>query len=335
MPDSRVYHIRDVLDGSTLGQALKQLLRDQSWGDVKKLIANRHIQIHGNLCVDDARRLKTGDVVKVFDHPLGKQADADDIKVIFRDEHLVIVDKPAGVTTLRHADERDMSEKRKNKQPTLDEMLERVLFRKEKPKYGERPKKRFVKQTLRVRPVHRLDRDTSGLMVFAISPLAEQKLVEQFKHHDIDRVYRAVVHGKLSKPATFESDFVRDRGDGLRGSTQDPAAADRQRAVTHVKPIEVVGDFTVVECRLETGRTHQIRIHLAEAGHRLCGEKTYTHRVGEKPAHDTSRAPRHALHSCQIKLTHPVSEKVLHFQSNWPDDLSRWIKTLRASSTTV
>jgi 23S rRNA pseudouridine1911/1915/1917 synthase len=105
--------------------------------------------------------------------------------------------------------------------------------------------------------------------------------------------------------------------------------ASGKRAVTHVRPIEHVSSgYTVVECRLETGRTHQIRIHLSEIGHRLCGEKMYTHALGQPPRKDDSGAPRIALHSSSLSLIHPITQKQLQFESPLPRDLAHWVKTL-------
>lgn len=339
----RNYHIDDRHHGASLSQTLKQLLPGKSWSDVKRLIANRHVQIHGNLCLDEGRRLKSGDVVKVWDEPLGKLPEATDIPIVFRDEHLVIVEKPAGITTQREAREKGS---RDQKQATLDELLNIALSKlprpsQPKPREGDGfiLKKRTssspdsVKSIVKVRPVHRLDRDTSGLMIFALSPAAELKLTAMFKEHSIERTYRAVVLGRIEQATTYASDFVRDRGDGLRGSTTDKSARDRQHAITHVKPIEHLqtdaADYTIIECKLETGRTHQIRIHLAEAGHMLCGEKMYTRKLGEKPFKDHSVAPRHALHSARLELDHPITGQKLKYISDWPPDLRRWLDRLK------
>lgn len=347
MPDRRI-KIDDDLDGQSLAAALKARLGGGSWGSAKKLIANRHVHVNGNLCVDEGRRLKTGDVVHVFEHPRAAPVSAEQIRIVFRDAHLLIVDKPAGVTTLRHAEERNWPKQRKDKMPTLDELVQRALAiqlsrqtpprpapgRHGQSRRGPQPRKGMPPPHLirppRVRAVHRLDRDTSGLMVFALTPPAEQALIRQFKHHDIDRVYHAVVHGHLDQARTIQSWFVRDRGDGLRGSSPSGKnAPDAQRAVTHVQPIERIGDYSLVECRLETGRTHQIRIHLAEIGHRLCAEKTYTHALGGSPAADRSGAPRQALHSGEIRFVHPITGKQMRFESGFPPELAKWIKRLR------
>ena len=125
-------------------------------------------------------------------------------------------------------------------------------------------------------------------MVFARTPAAEQRLIRMFARHDVQRAYVAVAHGHV-EAQTIETWLVRDRGDGLRGSSPlGESGEGAQRAITHLRPMEHLADYTIVECRLETGRTHQIRIHLAELGHMLCGEKTYTHPLGGQAIEDTS-----------------------------------------------
>ena len=182
----------------------------------------------------------------------------------YLDSHIVVVEKPAGMTTTRHQEERDWPARRKQLQPTLDELLPAVIARME----GRRAK--GVPPP--IRPVHRLDRETSGLLVFARSVKAERNLGEQFRRHTTRRKYLAVALGSVPEQR-ISSRLVRDRGDGRRGSTTEPGVG--KLAVTHVRPLEQIGPYTLIECRLETGRTHQIRIHLAEQGHPLCGDRVY------------------------------------------------------------
>ena len=346
VPSFRNYHIRSELAGSTLSGALKKLLTGKTWGEVKSLISRRHVQVNGNLCLDEGRRLTEKDVVKVWEQPLAKPATASDVRILHVDEHLVVVEKPAGMTTLRHAEERTWPARRKQLQPTLDEALPRVLAKKlgmtvvEREGHKTRPRaprrgmpRRPPQRLPRVRAVHRLDRDTSGLMVFARTPQAEQALVRLFSQHKIERAYVAVVHGKI-EAQTIRTWLVRDRGDGLRGSSpQGKDAEGAQEAITHVKPVESFqagGEtYSVIECRLETGRTHQIRIHLSEIGHMLCGEKTYTHLPGEKPRHDTSAAPRQALHATVLGFVHPVTGEQLTFRTRLPQELAQWLTRLK------
>lgn len=360
MAAARTFHIRPVLNGQPLGAALRRLLPQQAPPELKRLVRQRQVQLNGNVALDEQKRLKTGDVVKVFEHPQAAPATEQDVRVRYLDEHLVVIEKPAGVTTLRQGDERTAPGRRRDRMATLEEMLQRVVARKaqtaqapsarapQRPRGakhplarragnappphrgGKRPAAPPFSRPPQVRPVHRLDRDTSGLMVFALSSAAEQALTRMFKEHAIERKYLAVVQGHPAEQ-TVESHFVRDRGDGLRGST--PRGKDNpeaQRAVTHVRPLERIGNYALVECRLETGRTHQIRIHLAEIGHMLCGEKTYTRPApGAPPTIDRSGAPRQALHSAELHLPHPISGDAVHFRSPFPPDLAQWLDRLR------
>jgi 23S rRNA pseudouridine1911/1915/1917 synthase len=165
-------------------------------------------------------------------------------------------------------------------------------------------------------------------MVFARTVPAERHLVRQFSQHTITRSYLAIVHGDV-EAQTIESTLVRDRGDGRRGSQK--GAADGQRAVTHVRPLERLGDYTLVECRLETGRTHQIRIHLSELGHIVCGDKVYCQPLRGKPIADHSGAPRLALHAAELGLEHPITGERLHYTMPLPKDLTQFVERLRGT----
>jgi 23S rRNA pseudouridine1911/1915/1917 synthase len=169
-------------------------------------------------------------------------------------------------------------------------------------------------------------------MVFARMPQAEQALIRMFARHAVQRAYVAVVRGHV-EAQTIDTWLVRDRGDGLRGSTSlGEAAEGARRAITHIRPMQHVaapgGEYTIVECRLETGRTHQIRIHLSEIGHPLCGEKVYTHRPDDKPRADVSGAPRQALHAAELAFIHPITQQPLRFRMPLPPDLKSWILSL-------
>ena len=347
------------LRAKTLAAGLRGLNQELSWAEARRLIHNRHVQVNGNLVLDDARRLKNGDVVKLSSQPRPAAPSERDVPVVHLDGHLIVIDKPAGITTLRHIEEQSWDDRRKQRQPTLDEVVQRLLptawagvasqtpsshppGRSGRPSSGPPGIIRRGGGSSspaagngpppRVRAVHRLDRDTSGLIIFALSPAAERALVAMFKEHTIDRLYHAVVHGQVKEPLRIESRFVRDRGDGLRGSAPPgKAPADAQQAITHVRPLQSLagGKYTLVQCRLETGRTHQIRIHLAEAGHMLCGERTYLRPQAGAPAvHDQSEAPRQALHSAELAFEHPMTRQAMKFTAPLPRDLAVWIKSL-------
>ncbi len=369
---STVYHLGPRHTGLTLAAALKDLIPDTSWSAAKSWIAKRQVQVNGNLCLDEARRVSEKDVVKLFRQPLARPVEPRDLKIVHLDEHLLVVAKPAGVTSVRHFAERKLSTRRRQLQPTLEELLPPVLAKLQHlrwpplppmgmnkgkvhgaPKFKQPQSIHNAKKLpaeLQVIAVHRLDRDTSGLMLFARTIAAEQKLTNMFRRHTIVREYEAVCLGHVA-PHTIETRLVRDRGDGVRGSLpadaippdHDDAATESpklespkpERAVTHILSAEhfVAGPnqqaYSLIRCRLETGRTHQIRIHLAESGHMLCGDKIYFRTPQGAITVDPSGAPRHALHSDNLSFTHPFTGQHLKFNMPVPQDLAKWLKQLR------
>jgi len=320
MSDEQVFRVLPKQAQGTLAAALREWLPNQSWSQIRRLVTRRHVMVSGNVCVDAGRRLKLQDVIKILPHPAAAPPKEHDIRIHYADADVVVVEKPAGMTSIRHVEERSWPARRKQIQPTLDELLPRVLERQGRSRRSRRGRPSPV------RAVHRLDRETSGLMVFARNVKAERHLGLQFRGHLTHRRYLAVVHGRV-EAQTFNSRLIRDRGDGRRGSTDKPDVG--KHAVTHVRPLEYLGDYTLLECRLETGRTHQIRIHLAEAGHPLCGEKVYNQPYKARPRPDHSGAPRLALHAAELGFEHPASGEQKQFDMPLPPDLEEFIKRLR------
>jgi 23S rRNA pseudouridine1911/1915/1917 synthase len=357
----QVIHLDASEDGMVLERALKQRLTEWSWGEVREGIRKRRVQVNGNLCLDPLRKVAPKDVIKVWNESLPKPIEASDIRIAYVDEFLVVVEKPAGITSVRHFEERNLSQRRRQLQPTLEELLPMALMEHFQVRIPKEPGglKKSVASKKKTRDpranildqsksleaklkrfaviaVHRLDRDTSGLMIFARTPSVAQMLGRAFKVHRVVRRYHAVVHGHPAAQ-TIDTVLVRDRGDGHRGTKPEGRGEDptEQRAVTHLRPIEKIGPFSMIECQLETGRTHQIRIHLAEAGHLLCGEPIYSRRPDGSTTSDESDAPRQALHSATLAFEHPISGEKLEFKMPWPADLHRWLGQLRAKYGTA
>lgn len=334
MSTERLFTISSELAGQTLAGAIRQLAGELSWGQAKRLVTTRRVEINDTLCLNDARRLNAGDVVRVLEHPRPPVPRENNVRILHIDTDMLVIDKPAGVITLRRDEEAEFSEERKELQPSLDELLQNLLGAPARPVVRGRGRKpRPAARGPKLLAVHRLDRDTSGLMIFALSVRGQDALIRMMAKHRVQRSYIAVVHGHVEHEHTIESWLIRDRGDGLRGSAPlGPDASDGKHAITHVRPIEAIGQaYSMVECRLETGRTHQIRIHLAESGHMLCGEKMYVRRAPGAPATpDNSGAPRQALHSAELSLTHPLTNRPLHFTSPLPKDLAHWVERLRS-----
>jgi 23S rRNA pseudouridine1911/1915/1917 synthase len=307
-------------EGFTLAAALRAR-HGQSWSQVRRLIETRHAKVNGDLCLDPARRLHEGETIELLDRPAAKPRHEEIVTIRHLDAHLVVVEKPSGISTVRHPAERHWTARRKALSPTLEDLLPPLIARQE----GHRKKGPLP----RLRIVQRLDKETSGLVVFARSVAAEVGLGRQFKAHTVIRRYLALVPGYLP-PQRIATSLVRDRGDGRRGSTDNPTLG--KEAITHVDVIERLPAYTLLACRLETGRTHQIRIHLAELGHPVCGEKVYNRRRDGTTIPDVSRAPRLALHATELGFTHPVTSAELHWTMALPADLQRLLDRLRGSA---
>jgi 23S rRNA pseudouridine1911/1915/1917 synthase len=228
------------------------------------------------------------------------------------DRDVVVVDKPAGMLSVP------------DEEGNTDTLVHhaRTMLR----KIGGRPGSgRGSDSPLGV--VHRLDRDTSGLLVFTRTASALRSLAAQFDDHTVERIYRAIVHGTVAEQR-IETDLILDRGDGLRGSyghfrrPRGNLPSDARHAITHVTPIAALDGATLVECRLETGRQHQIRIHLAELGHPLVGERVYI-----RDYKGTKReAPRVMLHAMVLGFAHPRTGERVSFQRDPPADFRDYLE---------
>lgn len=308
--------------GATLAAILRRRRPELSWSQVRRLVTGRRVRVGGELCLDPARRLKEGDKVEVLDRPVAIPRQQEAIVLRHLDEHLVVVEKPSGMATVRHPTERDWPAARKALHPTLADVVPALIARQEgSARKGVLP---------RLRVVQRLDKDTSGLVVFARSVLAESGLGKQFQRHTVLRRYLAVVPGTVASQR-IASTLVRNRGDGRRGSSTLSGVG--KQAITHIEAIESFAGYTLIACRLETGRTHQIRIHLSELGHPICGEKVYNRTPGGQTIADTSAAPRLALHATDLGFVHPASSAAMAWNMPLPGDLESFIERLRSKTT--
>jgi 23S rRNA pseudouridine1911/1915/1917 synthase len=326
--DSNPFPITGDLVGQTLSAILRTRLPGRSWGEVRRLIETRHVRIDGELCLDPARRMREGCVVELLSRPAPRPHQQETVRLRHLDAHVVVVEKPSGINTVRHPGERDWPQRRKALSPTLEDIVPRLIAEEQgRTRKGPLP---------RLRIVQRLDKETSGLVVFARTPLAERELGRQFKAHTVIRRYLAIVPGYV--PAQrLASRLVRDRGDGRRGSTRLPGVG--KEAITHIEVDERLGRYTLLSCRLETGRTHQIRIHLAELGHPLCGEKVYSKQrsevSGQRSEVEDCGAPRLALHAVELGFVHAVSGEALHWTMPLPADLQAFVERLRTQGATT
>ncbi|MEZ6061924.1 MAG: RluA family pseudouridine synthase [Planctomycetaceae bacterium] len=307
----------------TVLAALRGQREGLSWSAARRLLQSHCVAINGVLCVDEARRLTPGETLSIGTHPFPAPPSDDDVAVLHVDQDIVVVDKPSGMVTLRRLSERSWSAARRAVAPTLDEAVPRLIARHAADRRGTKLRQRRPQ----LLSVHRIDRDTSGLLVFARNEESKQKIIQQFAEHAAVRRYLAVIPGTIVDQ-TIRSQLIRDRGDGLRGSTSDTSIG--QHAVTHVSTLRRVGEYSELECRLETGRTNQIRIHLAELGHPVCGDIKYRGPVGVPGMEDFSNAPRLALHAAELRFVHPTTGETMHFELPWPVDMRRFLNRLQA-----
>ncbi len=283
-----------------------------SWGRARTLIERGKVAVDGDVITEITKRIGKGSDITITENApdprKAKNTLALDDAIAFQDAHVIVVRKPAGVSSVPF-DEKETG--------TLDELVRAYLGKRERG--NVRPA---------VGVVHRLDKDTTGLIVFTRSWLAKQSLSSQFRFHTVHRKYIAIVHGTMSS-TTLRSHIVADRGDGRRGSTErhgQKGNEEGQLAVTHIRAIERLGDdATLIECELETGRTHQIRIHLSEVGHPLVGERVYNKgfQGTELPA------PRIMLHAAELGFVHPKTEREVRFEEPLPRDMLQRIDELR------
>jgi 23S rRNA pseudouridine1911/1915/1917 synthase len=272
------------------------------------------VTVNGERCLDPASRVPPDAVVVVDElapkHRTGPLAES---AILFFDRDVVVVEKPAGMLSV--ADE-------PGNKDTLA-LHTRTLLRRMGGRGEDAP----------LAVVHRLDKDTSGVMVFARTALAQRLLASQFKAHDVDRVYQAIAHGIVTA-ARVETHLILDRGDGLRGSyghfrrPKGEPPSDARHAITHITPIARLKGATLVECRLETGRQHQIRIHLSELGHPLVGERVYIRDYeGAK-----IESPRPMLHAQALGFVHPRTAKRVLFEREAPADFQAMLERLRSDA---
>ena len=267
------------------------------------------VRVDGALALDPALRLRAGQAVEV--DPSARRTRAGtgpEVGILFEDAALVVIDKPTGVSSVPF--------ERRERGTALD--LVRAAWR-------AKGRAHATAQPLFV--CHRIDKDTSGLLVYAKTKAAERALATQFREHTVERSYLCVAQGQVTS-RRIESRLVRDRGDGLRGSARG-RGPEGKRAVTHVEAIERLGAAaTLCRVRLETGKTHQIRIHLAEAGHPLAGERVYVRDLLRREGRPLE-APRLLLHAATLGFVHPRTGAPMRFESPLPEDFRSALEALR------
>ncbi|MBI5516256.1 MAG: RluA family pseudouridine synthase [Deltaproteobacteria bacterium] len=268
------------------------------WSEAREHIARGRVSVDGEVTTDPAARVAPGASVAVGPRvPTAPTGALERWRLAHLDAQVAVVDKAPGVNTVPFED---------GERGTLVDLLATQLHR-----WGLAPPRAplFV--------VHRLDRETTGLLVFGRTWLAKRHLSGLFRRHDLEREYLCLVHGRFPAARSVTTRLLDDRGDGLRGSAGPRDRPTEGRVSTsHFRPLHALQGATLVGCRLETGRQHQLRIHLSELGHPILGERVYI-REFRGPA---LPAPRVLLHAASLGFQHPTEPRVLRLESALPED---------------
>ncbi|NDH52436.1 MAG: RluA family pseudouridine synthase [Betaproteobacteria bacterium] len=284
--------------GARLDKALVQALPEFSRSYLQQLIEGGAVDVNGLAVVRPSARLKAGDSVGVCLRPTAQsqafKAQAMDLRVVFEDAHLLVIDKPAGLVV--HPAPGNWSG------TLLNGLLAYHSDFAELPRAGI---------------VHRLDKDTSGLMLVARTRQSMDTLVQMIAARSVQRQYLALVHRPWSGPKLREVQAAigRDPRNRLRMAAVDPGRDSGKAARTSVEVLQECAQGCLVRCTLHTGRTHQIRVHMAHTGHPLVADGVY----GGVPA---AGLVRQALHAFRLALPHPASGAPLEFVSALPPDLA-------------
>jgi len=309
-----------------LATSLPQLSRSR----LQALIAQGRVSRAGETIGDPNKRVKPGDSFAIVippPAPATPEPQPIPLAIVYEDADLIVIDKPVGLVVHPAAG-------------NLDGTLVNALLAHCGASLSG------IGGVARPGIVHRLDKDTSGLLVAAKNERAMRSLAKQFAAHAVERSYNAVVWGApragegLVEGNLGRNPFDRKRMAVLRG--QGKPARTRYRVLETFGPSPETGDkpfASLVECRLETGRTHQIRVHLAHIGHPLIGDSTYGRNrqpprpktPAEKAAYEAAAAfPRQALHAGVLGFHHPTGNRTMHFESPWPADFANLVNALRA-----
>lgn len=301
MPVPPPWTVPPTAAGATIAAVVKDA-SGEPWSVVKKWVATGKVWIAGTVVTAIDHRVRGGEALEVRLAAPKPRDPKREGELVYDDQHVVVIDKPAGISSVPY-DDRELG-------TAMD--LIRGAWR--------RMGRRATETPLHI--VHRIDKATSGLLVFAKSKKAEQGLAAQFRDHSCERKYLCVAHGYV-EARTIESYLVTDRGDGIRGSSRH--ANQGKRAVTHVSVIARLRDATLCAVRLETGKTHQIRIHLAENGHPLVGEEVYGRDFEKRDGGVLLQSPRLLLHAATLGFAHPITGSSLRFECPVPAPMTDWI----------
>ena len=305
--------IPDDLHGKRADAAISKLLPDVSRSAIAEAIESGRATADGKAIARPSQKVAAGEKIEITIEDEGvPEAKPEDIPldIIYEDSDIAVINKPAGLVVHPGAGVPDGT------------LMNGLLFR-----YPQ------AKDLPRAGIVHRIDKDTSGLMVVALSPRSQIRLSRAIAKHRVVREYEAIACGLLTAGGTIEGEIGRDPTNRTRMAVV-PEGMGRE-AVTHYRVMERFRDHTLVRVRLETGRTHQIRVHMASIGHPLLGDPVYGYglRLLKGASEEFTAAlrafRRQALHAARLSFDHPITGEALDFSAPLPADMLSLIEALR------
>ena len=303
MPEKYVLKVNTDNAGERLDKFLSEALDGVTRSAVQKIIDNEGALSDGKT-LDKKYKVKAGDVIE-FTVPDAKPLDVEPenipLDIVYEDNDLLVVNKPKGMVV--HPANGNYS----------GTLVNALLFHCKDSLSG-------INGVLRPGIVHRIDKNTSGLLIVAKNDLAHTGLAAQIKNHSFERAYEAVVYGNIKEDkGTVNQPIGRSPKDRKKMAV---VFKNSKNATTHYEVIERFGDFTHIRCRLETGRTHQIRVHMAYIGHPVAGDDVYG------PKKVIKGLNGQCLHAKMIGFVHPVTGKYLEFESELPEYFTDFIRRI-------
>ena len=308
-------------NGLRVDQFINKYEQNFSRSKIKNLIIKKNLSINDKLSNDPSKKIKINDKISLIipePEDINLKPFNYKIDIIYEDNDLIVINKKADISMHPGAG---------NKDKTLVNAL--INYNK---------KLSNINGELRPGIVHRIDKDTSGLVVVAKNNFVHESLSNQFSEHSVDRQYLTLVWGKL-RPSKGKIETLITRSSKNR-QLMSVSLSKGKKSITNYKTLEIfekdtIPTFSLVECKLETGRTHQIRVHMSYKGNNIVGDQKYKKKfkkiknVNKELENKIINLDRQFLHAITLGFTHPINNKRMNFESKLPNDLEKILKSLR------
>lgn len=313
------YIIPEHLSGQRLDKALSLLCAESSRSQIQKAIKNKRLVLNNQIISNLSSRVKENDAVEInIEEEVQENIEPTNIPldIVYEDEDLIVVNKNSNMTVHPGAGNHN------------DTLVNALLYHSQNLS--------DIGGEIRPGIVHRLDKTTSGLMVVAKNNQAHVHLAEQIESRNLVRKYKALAWGMVKQTVgIINMPIGRSTSDRKRMTTLKNGGG--KSAITHYKVVEIIhgGLFSLVECKLETGRTHQIRVHMSHIGHSIVGDQTYgnnsrkIHGCPENLKEELLKMDHQALHSFYMSFEHPKTGKIMEFEQNLPEDYQSLLDYIR------